>query len=155
MNKRTLTLGGQSYTIEELPARRNAAWRKQLEGKLAPILGIIEQAGAGLELRTNEDLMKVASQVGQLLVTAPDLLIELLFAYSAELAGQQDTILDTAYDSELITAFTAALGMAYPFENLARLATSLASGSMKAASPPTSLNSPSLNGASSVKSLTT
>lgn len=154
MNKRTLTLGGQAYTIEELPARRNAAWRKQLEARLSPILGIIEQAGAGLELRTNEDLMKVAGQVGQLLVTAPDLLIELLFAYSSDLASQQETILDTAYDSELITAFTAVLGMAYPFGSLARLI-SLANGSTKPPLPATSLNSPSLNGEHSVKSLMT
>lgn len=154
MNKRTLELGGHAYTIEELPARKNAAWRKLLEAKLAPILGIIEQAGAGLELRTNEDLMKVAGQVGQLLVTAPDLLIELLFAYSSELASQQEMILDTAYDSELITAFTAVLGMAYPFENLARLA-SLASGSMKPRLAPTSTNLPSPNGVTSVTNLTT
>lgn len=154
MNKRTVTLGGHAYTIEELPARKNAGWRKGLEAKLAPLMGIIEQAGAGLELRTNEDLMKVASQVGQLLVTAPDLLIELLFSYSAELAAQQETILDTAYDSELIAAFIAVLGMAYPFESLARLA-SLASGSMRQPSPATSMSSPSPNGVSSVKSLTT
>lgn len=155
MNKRTLTLGGQSYTVEELPARKNAAWRKQLEAKLAPILGIIEQAGAGLELRTNEDLLKVVGQVSQLLVTAPDLLIELLFGYAPELAANQETILDTAYDSELIAAFTAVLGMAYPFDNLAKLATSLASGSTPKLSMPTSMNLPSPNGVTSVKNLTT
>ena len=154
MNKRTVTLGGVEYVIEELPARKNAGWRKGLEAKLAPILGIIEQAGAGLELRTNEDLMKVAGQVGQLLVTAPDLLIDLLFAYSTELAANRDDILDAAYDSELITGFTAVLGMAYPFGSLASLAR-LASGSMKPPSTTTSMSLPSPNGVSSVKSLTT
>lgn len=155
MNKRTLNLGGQSYTIEELPARRNAAWRKQLEAKLAPLLGIIEQAGAGLELRTNEDLVKVVGQVSQLLVTAPDLVIELLFAYAPDLTANQEAILDTAYDSELIAAFTAVLGMAYPFGSLAKLATSLASGSTPKLPTPISMNSPSPNGVTSAKNLTT
>lgn len=155
MNKRTVTLGGKEYVIVELPARKNAGWRKGLEAKLAPILGIIEQAGAGLELRTNEDLLKVVGQVGQLLVTAPDLLIELLFAYAPELAADRDAILDAAYDSELIAAFTAVLGMAYPFGSLARLA-SLASGSMKPPSPPTSMSLPLPNGVKpSPMSLTT
>lgn len=155
MNKRTVTLGGQSYVIEELPARRNADWRRLLERRLAPILGIIEQAGAGLELRTKEDVLKVVGQVSQLLVTAPDLLIELLFAYTPDLATQQDVILDSAYDSELVAAFTSVLGLAYPFGSLAKLATSLASGSMNPPSAPTSMSLPSPNGANSAKVLTT
>lgn len=155
MNKRTVTLGGQSYVIEELPARKNAEWRRLLETRLAPILGIIEQAGAGLELRTNEDVLKVVGQVGQLLVTAPDLLVEMLFAYTPALAADQAVILDNAYDSELVAAFTTVLGLAYPFGSLAKLISGLASGSMTPPSAPTSMSLPSPNGATSAKALTT
>ena len=89
-----------------------------------------------------------------MLVTAPDLLIDLLFAYSTELAAEREDILDAAYDSELITAFTGVLSMAYPFGSLASLAR-LASGSMKPPSTATSMSLPSPNGVNSVKSLTT
>lgn len=154
MNKRTITLGGVQYEINELPARKNAAWRQHLETQLGPLLGILEQAGAGLKLENTEDLMRVINQVGRLLVTAPDHLIELLFAYAPNLAAERDLILDSAYDSELITAFTTVLGLAYPFDGLARLA-SLASGSTPKPSVMTSTNSPLPNGATSVKTSTT
>lgn len=154
MNKRIVQLGGLSYEIVELNARKNAGWRKELERRLAPLLGIVEQAGAGMELRTNEDLMKVVGQVAQLLVTAPDLLIELLFAYAPDLAANQEVIMANAYDSELIPAFTTVLGMAYPFGSLASLVR-LASGSMQPQSVPISSNLQSPNGANSVKSLMT
>ena len=95
------------------------------------------------------------AELRALLVTAPDLLIELFFAYAPDLAANQEAILDTAYDSELIAAFTAVLGMAYPFGSLAKLATSLASGSTPKLSMPTSTNLPSPNGVTSAKSLTT
>lgn len=154
MNKKTVVLGGKSYTICELPARKNAGWRKGLERQLQPIMSIVEQAGAGLELRNSDDLLKVVGQVSQLLVTAPDLLIDLLFSYVPELDADREALLDNAYDSELIAAFTTVLGMAYPFGSLASLAR-LAAGSMTPPSAPTSLSLPSPNGVNSAKSLTT
>lgn len=152
-NKRTVTMGGRDYEIHELPARKNAGWRKELMRRVEPLLGIIEQAGAGLELRTNDDLMAVLGQATKLLVAAPDLLIEMLLLYSPTLAAHEELIMNEAYDSELMPAFAAVLGMAYPFESLASLAR-LASGSMKQREPLTSMSLPSPNGASSAKSLT-
>lgn len=154
MNKRTVTLGGQNYVIQELPARKNSGWRKDLERRLSPLLDIIRQAGAGVELRNSEDIMKVVESVSQLLITAPDLLIEILFSYSPELRANQEVIMDAAYDSELIPAFATVLGMAYPFGSLVSLIR-LASGAMRPQSVPISSSSPSLNGVHSEKSLTT
>ncbi len=151
MNKRTITLGEKTFLITELPARRQAAWRRELETKLEPVLGIIEQAGAGLELRSNDDIFRLANSVGRLLVSAPDLLIDLLFAYAPNLSAEKETILDTAYDSELIAAFSAVLAMAYPFGSVAKLV-SLANGLTTPPSAPTSTNLPSPNGAVLAKS---
>ena len=72
----------------------------------------------------------------------------------SELAADREAILDTAYDSELIAAFTAVLGMAYPFGSLASLVR-LASGSMQPPSVPISSSLQSPNGVNSVKSLMT
>ena len=145
-NNRTIQLGGTEYTISELPARGNAAWRKAFAQQIGPLLAIVEQAGAGMELRSSEDMLRIANQIGRVLVQSPDILIDLLFAYAPALAAQREAILDAAYDSELIAAFTAVLGLAYPFGGLARLA-SLASGSTVNASAMTSKSSLSANGA--------
>jgi len=151
MNKRTITLGEKTYLITELPARQQAAWRRELEAKLNPVLNIIEQAGAGLELRSNDDIFRLANSVGRLLVSAPDLLIGLLFTYAPNLKAEEETILDTAYDSELIAAFSAVLALAYPFGSVVKLV-SLANGLTMPPSAPTSTNSPSPNGALLAKS---
>lgn len=154
MQNKTITLGGKQYAIVELPARKNAAWRKEFEAQIGPLLSIIEQAGAGVELASSEDLLRVANQIGRVLVQSPDILIGLLFSYASNLAANREAILDSAYDSELITAFTAVLGLAYPFGGLARLA-SLASGSTGKASATTSVNSPSVNGTTPTANSTT
>lgn len=155
MNSKSITLGGVEYTIAELPARKNADWRRALEAQITPILGLIEQAGAGLEIRSSEDLMAIVNQVGRLVVAAPDIMIDLIFSYAPDLAVSRETILDNAYDSELAGAFVDVLGLAYPFGGLV---TQLAQLSSRAGSPttptPISKSSPSLNGASSAKALT-
>ncbi len=155
MNSKTITLGGVEYTINELPARKNAGWRKALERQIGPVLNLVEQAGAGLEIRSSEDLMAIANQVGKLLVSAPDLMIDLIFSYAPALDADREAILDNAYDSDLARAFVAVLGLAYPFGGLV---TQLAQLSSRAGSPTTptmtSKSSPSLNGANSVKAST-
>ncbi|HMR01771.1 MAG TPA: hypothetical protein PKA43_00205 [Candidatus Competibacter phosphatis] len=143
MQKRTITLGGQSYPIEELPARKNAAWRKMLATRLQPFLELIEQAGAGVQLNTSEDLLRVVNGVLPSLLQAPEMLFELLAAYAPALTEE---ILDAAYDSEIAEAFAAVLGLAFPFGSLVQLARSVnGSASTKA---PISMNSPSPNGVS-------
>ena len=154
MNKRTVVLGECTYEIAELPARKNAGWRKELEERLQPLLSIVEKAGAGRQVEITAELTANIRQAVQLVVTAPDVATEFLFAYSPELAAHRERIMETVYDSELMPAFMTVLGLAYPLGSLAKLV-SLASGSMPTPSAPTSMSSPSLNGAHSAKSLTT
>ncbi len=143
MKTTNITLGGQSYMIEELPARKNAAWRTDLSTHLQPVLDLIEQAGAGAELRTNEDLLRVVNSVLPVIWQSPEMLHTLVCAYAPQLA---DALAD-AYDSEIADAFTSVLGLAFPFGGLVRLARSV-SGSPATTKAPISMNSPSPNGVS-------
>ena len=154
MNSTTITLGGLDYTIDELPARKNSAWRQGFEAQLGPLLDLVGQAGAGAAINSSDDLMRIAHQVGRVLVKAPDTITDLIFDYAPNLDAQREQILDAAYDSELIGAFQAVLGLAYPFGGLARQMASLASGSTATAFPTTSKNSPSVNGATPAKAST-
>lgn len=154
MDSTTVTVGGTEYTIDELPARKNSAWRATFETQLGPLLTLVEQAGAGAAISSSDDLMRIAHQVGRVLVKAPDTVTELIFDYAPNLDANREQILDTAYDSELIGAFQAILGLAYPFGGLARQMASLASGSTGTALQTTSKNSHSLNGATSAKAST-
>ncbi|MEZ4684200.1 MAG: hypothetical protein R2932_59315 [Caldilineaceae bacterium] len=151
MNSVTITLGGVEYKVAELPARKNSQWRQYFEEKLGPLLALVEQAGGGMAISTSDDLLQIAHQIGRVLVRAPDMVTDLIFAYAPALMSDQERILDEAYDSELIKAFQQILGLAYPFGGLARQLGSLASGSTGSASPTTLKNSPSVNGAKSAK----
>lgn len=142
MNERIVKLGGQDYTIRELPARKNAEWRRRFEVEAQPILGLIRTAAEGQELGGAEDLMRIAGEVSKMLFEAPDKLYNLLFAYVPEL--DSETILDSAYDSELTEAFMGVLRLAFPFGALAGLLprlTSSANGSSPTTTPTTSTNS--------------
>lgn len=150
LEKRTIVLGEREYEIVELKARKNAGWRNAVETQLAPLLELIELAGKGMELRSSVDIMRLANQIGPLLVKAPDVVNDLLFAYAPNLAADREQILDGSYDSELAAAFVTVLGLAYPFGGLVKLA-SLASGSLATTSAETSKNSPAPNGEASAK----
>lgn len=154
MNSTTVTLGGVAYTVDELPARKNSQWRAGFEEQLGPILNLVAEAGAGAAIASSDDLMRIAHSVGRVLVKSPDTVTELLFCYAPTLEAARDLILDTAYDSELIGAFQAILGLAYPFGGLARQMASLASGSPKTGLATTSKNSPSRNGVTPAKAST-
>lgn len=154
MKRITITLGGVDYAVNELPARKNSAWRQEFQSALGPLLDLISEAGEGLEISGSEDLMKIASQVGRILVDSPDTIRELIYTYASSIDADRDRIEDEAFDSELIAAFQGIMGLAYPFGSLARQLTSLASGSTAGATAPISKNSPSVNGAKPAKSTT-
>lgn len=113
----TTTLGDQEYTISELPARKNQAWRQKLTesfGGLANILAI----APGIELDKPDQLprlMEILTTAAGNLAGSVDVVAELLFAYSPELGQNRETILDGCYDSEIIRAFAGVLTLAYPF----------------------------------------
>jgi hypothetical protein len=121
------TLGGQSYTISELPARKNAEWRKRLTESFGSLANILTLA-PGIELDNPAQLPRLmellTAAVGNL-AGSVDVVAGLLFDYSPELDRDRERILDDSYDSEIITAFAGVLTLAYPFGAVMGLARDL------------------------------
>jgi len=110
----TVHLAGRAYEVAEQPSRRNAAWRAQLREPFGALVARLEQAGE-TDITSLEQVATLVRETVGTLLAAPDTLAELLFAYSPALAADREQILEEAYDSELMAAFTAVLGLAYPF----------------------------------------
>lgn len=123
MKTTTVTLGGQTYTVVELPLRRNAAWRQRLTTLVASVTDLV--GALQLDLTNTGDLVSVVNQARDVLLEAPDQLAALLFDYAPELAADRVRIENEVYESELLTAFVEVLKLAYPFGSLLSLANGL------------------------------
>lgn len=129
MKSTTIELGGKEYVVTELPSRANAAWRKQFQGKLAPILellGIVPEAELPTTVAELEEgrpglalAVTAIRNAAQVALSSVDDVLEMTFAYSPALAKERKRIQEEAYDSEIVEAFTAILGLAFPFGALA------------------------------------
>lgn len=140
MRTETITLGGQEYELQELPLRKNAEWRAQLEARLQEFTELMGRATT-TELTDTGSVLPILREASQMVLHSPDTLAELLFAYAPELAQQREQILDSAYESELMEAFGSVLKLAFPFGRLARQMLALVeSGSDAIPSAPTSTN---------------
>jgi hypothetical protein len=124
MKTTTITLGGQTYTVAELPLRQNAAWRQRLSALVASVTDLV--GALQIDLANTGDLVSVVNQVRDVLLEAPDQVAALLFDYAPELAADRVRIENEVYESELLTAFVEVLKLAYPFGDLLRLANGLA-----------------------------
>lgn len=118
MKTATIEIDGDEYTVQELRSRDNAAWREKLQVHFDEIADVLEA-----ELADGRVLADVVRSVSGKLVQSVDIVRKLVADYAPDLP------LDEAYDSEVIEAFTAVLGLAYPFgaavERLIRRAGSL------------------------------
>lgn len=136
----TVTLGGQPYSIKSLPIKQSAQWRKALGVPFGAITGVLEhnslddvfqaeQSGDGqVKYALNlGGIVGAVTSAGNVLLGSIDTLLELLFAYSPELQADRERIEAEAYDDEALHAFLEVLKLAYPFGELA----SLASGAKK------------------------
>jgi len=110
MRSVTVKLNGQEHLITELRSRANAAWRKRLEVPFQDLAKTLEQA-PNVELTDGQALAHLVRTVGWTLLGSMDTVRELLVEYALELKPA----VDDAYDSEVMEAFTAVLGLAYPF----------------------------------------
>lgn len=121
----TVTLGGQSYTVDALPIAKSKAWRAKLAGPFGELAATLEHAGE-IDLTSGGDLSHLIQVISNTLLGSIDLLQDLLFAYSPALAADRERIEAESYDDEAMTAFTEVLKLAYPFGavvNLVRGAT--------------------------------
>lgn len=109
-----IVLGGQSYTVSELPSRKNAEWRKKLEQPFAEVVTMIESAPSA-QIDNAAALAGLVRSVSGLLLGSVDVVIWLLFEYSPELQKKRLTIEENAFDSEILEAFAKVVTLAFPF----------------------------------------
>ncbi len=114
MKSATVVLGGQGYEVKALPIKQSKAWRSQLEGPFGALAGALEGAGQ-IDLGNGLDIGRLVRTLSGTLIGSIDLLMELLFAYSPELAADRKRIEEEAYDEEALIALTEVLKLAYPF----------------------------------------
>ncbi len=130
MRKVTITLGDTETEVQELRSRANRGWRKSLEKHFEELGNALQGAG-GTDLTDGQSLAHLVKSVSATLLGSVEILTELVKEYAPDLP-----IDDYSYDSEILEAFTAILGLAYPFGSVLDKIMSTAS-SMK---PPTSQN---------------
>lgn len=113
MKTAVVTIAGKPYTIREPKRKANAKWRQRFQAEFSDVAALIE--GLPRTEMTPEALGGLLHQIIAKVGGSVDTLAVLVFAYAPELAADQETIEEEAYDSEIMAAFTAVLKLAYPF----------------------------------------
>lgn len=133
MKTATITLAGQTHTINELPRKQNAAWRERFQAMFRDVADLIEElADSDLNAETvGRALNQIVAKVGG----SVDMLADLVFAYAPRL--DKEKLEEEVYDSELMAAFTAVLELAYPFGSVLKTVQGLAELGRKADSTST------------------
>ena len=134
MQEITVTLGGRPYTVKQLPMRPEANWRKKLQEQLAPIVDLIANYNQ-IELNTPADVVGILQRITPALLNAPDIMLDLVLAYSPALMMEREWIADNAYSQEVMDALLAVVRLAYPFEPLLKMAQRYAPKSGSAPQP--------------------
>lgn len=120
MRTATVTLAGKQYTLQALPMRQNAEWRRRLAGPFGELTNILENAGS-IQLTDGQGLAGVVRTLSGTLLGSVDILLGLLFDYSPALRGDRERIETEAYDDEALRALVEVLKLAYPFGELLTL----------------------------------
>ena len=100
----TAILGGMPYEIKPLVIRDSRGWRAEVIGLIAKLPGEIN--------KTTDNPADFESSFNKLLVTMPDQVIDLFFAYAKDL--DRDEIESVATDVELASAFEKIVEVAFP-----------------------------------------
>jgi len=140
-----VTLGEAKHKITVPNMKKSREWRKKFEEPLSLIMGSISEIGGELshaDLGNGDDLTRLFSTVtgalfgtlGKTLIGSVDLLADMLFSYSPELAAQREVIEEVATDEEMLAALLEVIKAAYPFGSLLK---AIPTGPRK---PPTSTN---------------
>ena len=108
--KATIKIEDQEYEIVELRGRDNAAWRKRLEELLTGITDAL-QAMPATEITNMEAVAQMVRSLGLPVLGSIETVRGLVTDYLPDLAD----VLEDAYDSEIMDAFIAVLGLAFPF----------------------------------------
>lgn len=132
MNEVTVTLGGKSYAVKQLPIRANRAWRKRFDEPINKIMASIHLIGqlSKEEFKDGKEMLQKiggillarTGEIAEILLSSMDMVLDGLFAYAPELEADRERIETTATDDEAMAAFVEVLKIAYPFGRLLNLA---------------------------------
>lgn len=115
-----VVLGEKEYTIQSLPMRQTAEWRRKLSGPFGEITATLRSAGT-IEISSGHELADLLHVVSETLLGSMDILIDLLFQYAGELRDDRERIETEAFDDEAMQAFVEVLKLAYPFGQILSL----------------------------------
>lgn len=105
-----VTLGGKTYEVTPLTIAESAAWRRRLGRGVADVLGGMQvQRPDGSVIRDEEALGRL---LPELFATAPDLLIDLMWAYAPILPRKE--IEKAATEIELLEAASEVFKLGLP-----------------------------------------
>ena len=99
-----VSFGGTEYQIRPLVIKESREWRQKLAkmmGELSPVVNV-----------TTDTPEKFQEAMNSLLVTMPDTVVDLVFAYGKELP--RDEIEAVTTDAEMAKAFEGILEVAFP-----------------------------------------
>ena len=136
MRTLTLLLGDRTYTVPVAPIKRAAAWRKRLQGPLNEVLSLLTVDLAALS--GVQELTALMQKFYPLLVSMPETLLDLIYAYAPALEADREVLDETVLDAEVIEAFIVIVRVAFPLERL--------TGLLGSANPPTLTSLPAPNG---------
>lgn len=132
-----VTLGGRTFDVKTLPVKKAKSWRERFSQPLNDLSAQVETIGS-VEITSGAQISGFVKTLGNMLVRSPDLIADMLFEYSKELADARDWIEENSTDAEIMLAFTEVLKVAYPLAPLVKTAMSglgAISTSKKSASP--------------------
>lgn len=148
MRSETITLGGKEYELVELPIRKARTFRAQLREPFGKLVDLLERT-PNTEIDNARQVAQLVRSLSDTLLNSVDIVVELLFDFSEELARDRDYIEENAYGSEVVDAFIAVLGLTYPFFGTERgLKLTQTIARIGSSGAPTLTNSPAVNGAS-------
>jgi hypothetical protein len=124
MRTETVAIGDKQYTIQEKKRKANAQWRLLFQAQFTEVADLIE--GLPNTDLTPEAIGGLLNQIVTRVGGSVDMLAEMVFAYSPELNEDREAIEEEAYDSEIMSAFTAVLKLAYPFGSVVETLSGLA-----------------------------
>ena len=114
MQIETITLGDREYTLTELPLRKARDFREHLRGIFSEIVDLMER-GPKTELNDGMAVANLIRSVSDTVLNSVDTAMELVFAYSEDIAADRDYVEGNAVGSQIVDAFLAVLSLSLPF----------------------------------------
>lgn len=112
-----VTIAGKQYVVSQIPSRASSEWRKKFSEPLTSLLNVLDGLGS-LKIDKVEDFMPIVRTLATTALTSIDLIHDMVFDYSRELAEDRERLETEGYDDEFVETFMQILSLAYPFGSI-------------------------------------